>query len=55
MLFITADPFGGIYASPMLVEELGKAEAVHRAKVEAQLKRSGISWDWLNYEPSERS
>lgn len=47
--FITADPFGGIYASPRVVEQLSEDEASHRARVEARLQQSGIAWDWLSY------
>ena len=47
--FIAGDPFGGFYALPSLVEELDEGEAVHRAKVQSRLKRSGISWDWVSY------
>ena len=48
--FIVGDPFGGFYASPRVVEQLGKDEEAHRARVESRLKQAGISWDWLNYD-----
>lgn len=47
--FIVGDPFGGFYASPRVVEQLGKDEEAHRARVEARLEQAGISWEWLNY------
>ena len=46
-LFITGDPFGGMYASATVVEQLGKAEAEQRQRVEARLSREGVSWDWV--------
>ena len=48
--FIVGDPFGGFYASPRVVEQLGKDEEAHRARLEARLEQAGISWDWLNYD-----
>jgi nucleotide-binding universal stress UspA family protein len=45
--FISADPFGGMYVLPGVVEQLGEAEDAHRARTEAQLGREGISWDWV--------
>lgn len=46
--FIMGDPFGGLYASPVVVQELGEAEEAHRGRMEEQLGREGISWDWLH-------
>ena len=46
-LFISGDPFGGMYASAAVVEQLGKAEAEQRQRIEARLSREGVSWDWV--------
>jgi len=48
--FIMGDPFGGIYALPVVVEEIRKGEEAHRSKVEEKLLRESISWNWENYE-----
>ena len=48
--FIIGDPFGGIYALPTAVEQIGEAEAAHRLRVEDRLRRHRVRWDWENYE-----
>jgi nucleotide-binding universal stress UspA family protein len=45
--FISADPFGGMYVLPGVLEKLGEEEDAHRARTEAKLGREGISWDWV--------
>jgi nucleotide-binding universal stress UspA family protein len=45
--FIMGDPFGGVYALPNVVEQLGRAEAEQRRRVEARLGAEGVSWDWV--------
>lgn len=47
--FIAGDPFGGFYASPTVIEKLTNDQDLHRERVEARLKQSSISWDWLDY------
>lgn len=46
--FILGDPFGGIYALPIAIEGLREAEEQHRARMEEQLAREGIAWDWVH-------
>lgn len=48
--FIMADPFGGVYALPSVVEHVAKADAEHRRSLEDRLGREGVSWDWLRYD-----
>ena len=48
--FILGDPFGGVYALPVVVEEIQARDSAHRARLEERLGREGISWDWLSYE-----
>lgn len=48
--FIMADPFGGIYALPTVVEHIGMVEDAHRARVEAQLRSHRAQWEWVNLE-----
>lgn len=48
--FIMGDPFGGVYALPSIVEEVGKADEAHRARLEERLAREGVSWNWLRYD-----
>lgn len=48
--FIMADPFGGIYALPAVVEKIGEAETAHRLRVEDLLQRQRVRWEWENYE-----
>ncbi|HJQ16146.1 MAG TPA: universal stress protein [Allosphingosinicella sp.] len=48
--FIMADPFGGIYALPTTVEQIGVVEDAHRARVEAELRRHQARWEWINFE-----
>jgi len=48
--FIMADPFGGVYALPIVVEHIGEAETAHRLRIEDTLRRQRIRWEWQNYE-----
>jgi nucleotide-binding universal stress UspA family protein len=48
--FIAADPFGGVYALPMVVEHVAAAEAKHREQVEGELRRARKRWSWSNFE-----
>ena len=50
--FIMGDPFGGIYALPIVVEEIRKAEEAHRNRIEEKLRRESVPWSWENYEGS---
>jgi nucleotide-binding universal stress UspA family protein len=45
--FIIGDPFGGMYALPVVVEQLTRLEAEQKARVEARLDSQGVSWEWL--------
>jgi nucleotide-binding universal stress UspA family protein len=45
-----ADPFGGVYALPSVIEHVAKADEAHRGKLEERLGREGISWNWLRYD-----
>lgn len=48
--FILGDPFGGVYALPVVVAELRKAEEAHRERVEADLARQGVHWTWRHFD-----
>ncbi len=48
--FILNDPFGGVYALPVVVEQIRKAEDAHRTRVEDDLARQGVHWDWTHDE-----
>lgn len=48
--FIMGDPFGGIYALPVVVEQIGDAEAAHRTRIEDKLRRQRVRWEWESYE-----
>jgi len=48
--FIMGDPFGGVYALPTVVEQVGEVEAEHRHRAEQALKAADVHWEWLNYE-----
>jgi nucleotide-binding universal stress UspA family protein len=50
--FIMGDPFGGVYALPVVVEAVRKVEDEHRAKIEERLRGEGVSWDWARYDGS---
>ena len=45
--YVTGDPFGGVYALPVVMEQVRTAEEAHRAHVEERLRTEGVSWDWL--------
>lgn len=47
--FILGDPFGGVYALPMVVEEIRNAKEANRSRIEERLKRESIGWTWLEY------
>jgi nucleotide-binding universal stress UspA family protein len=48
--FVMGDPFGGIYALPVLLEELRKTEDEQRARLEQRLAGEDVTWDWLRYD-----
>lgn len=50
--FIMGDPFGGVYALPMVLEAVRKAEDEHRTRLETRLRAEGVSWDWRRYDGS---
>src|SRR5687767_1862467 len=45
--FITGDPFGGVYALPVVVDQLKRLEDEQRARLDAELANEGVAWDWL--------
>lgn len=45
--FITGDPFGGVYALPVVVDQLKRLEEEQRARLDADLANEGVAWDWL--------
>lgn len=48
--FIMGDPFGGVYALPVVIEEIREQENAHRVRIEDRLAREGVTWDWLDYD-----
>lgn len=48
--FTMGDPFGGVYALPVLMEKAREAEEEHRARVEQRLRNEGVDWDWLSHD-----
>jgi nucleotide-binding universal stress UspA family protein len=50
--FVMGDPFGGVYALPVVVEAIRKAEDEHRAALEARLRIEGVAWDWSRFDGS---
>lgn len=48
--FIMGDPFGGVYALPIVVEAVREAEDRHRARTEQRLQVEGVAWDWSRYD-----
>ncbi len=48
--YIMADPFGGAYALPSVVNEVRRAEDEHRGQLEGRLGREGVSWDWRRFD-----
>lgn len=45
--FISGDPFGGVYALPVVVDQLKQLEDEQRARLDAKLANEGVAWDWL--------
>lgn len=45
--FITGDPFGGVYALPVIVDQLKRLEDEQRARLDGKLANEGVAWDWL--------
>lgn len=45
--FIAGDPFGGVYALPVVVDQLKRLEDEQRARLDAALANEGVQWDWL--------
>lgn len=48
--FIMGDPFGGVYALPIVVEAVREAEDKHRSRIEQRLQAEGVNWDWSRYD-----
>lgn len=48
--FIMGDPFGGVYALPTILEEVRRAEDVHRGQLEKRLHAEGVSWNWARHD-----
>ncbi|MGZ8287214.1 MAG: universal stress protein [Allosphingosinicella sp.] len=46
-VFITGDPFGGVYALPVVVDQLKRLEDEQRALLDGKLANEGVAWDWL--------
>ena len=45
--FITGDPFGGVYALPVVVDQLKRLEDEQRARIDGIVANEGVAWDWL--------
>ena len=45
--FIAGDPFGGVYAMPVVVDQLKRLEDEQRARLDSALANEGVAWDWL--------
>ena len=45
--FITGDPFGGVYALPVVVDQLKRLEDEQHARMDGKLANEGVAWDWL--------
>lgn len=45
--FIAGDPFGGVYALPVVVDQLKRLEDEQRARLDGKLANEGVVWDWL--------
>lgn len=48
--FVGSDPFGGMYAVKEVLANLRAQETVERTRIEAQLGREGVSWDWQQFD-----
>ena len=44
------DPFGGVYAFADAVDAIRALEREARTRIEAQLAREGVSWDWRKFD-----
>ena len=44
--FVMADPFGGVYALPTVLEKVRERENTFRSEVEERLRKEGVAWDW---------
>jgi nucleotide-binding universal stress UspA family protein len=45
--FIAGDPFGGVHALPVVVEQLKQLENEQRAQMDGKIANEGVAWDWL--------
>lgn len=45
--YVTGDPFGGVYALPVVMSQLKRIEDEQRARLESTLANEGVAWDWL--------
>jgi nucleotide-binding universal stress UspA family protein len=41
------DPLGDSYALPVIADEIRDRQNRHRQRIEARLRESGVSWEWL--------
>jgi nucleotide-binding universal stress UspA family protein len=45
--YVVADPFGGVYAVPELIEQLNRKRDECRARLEDRLRSEGVCWSWV--------
>lgn len=48
--FVIADPLGGMFVSPSVLEALREREDAMQARVEEEIRGAGISWDWRRFD-----
>ncbi|MGZ8998211.1 MAG: hypothetical protein ACXW2T_05060, partial [Allosphingosinicella sp.] len=48
--FVMADPFGGVYALPVVMERLREKDDSHRGRIEERLRAEGVNWDWIHHD-----
>lgn len=47
--YVAGDPFGGVYALPMVLEEIERKKEESKARVENRLRKAQVPWTWLDY------
>ncbi|HWL46607.1 MAG TPA: universal stress protein [Sphingomonadaceae bacterium] len=48
--FVIADPLGGMFVSPSVLEALRAREEAEQARIEQEIAQAGITWDWYRFD-----
>ena len=48
--FVIADPLGGMFVSPSVLDALRTREEAEQARIEEEIERAGVPWSWYRFD-----